>query len=473
VLSYRSNERGLQFDGSCAAKRRAVRKDGRSAAALAPVLAIALTAVPAFGAQPPPARVTSYQLTGTRDDGVADRIVVRPGRWDETLTRAPGVTERLTVERGRVVRYGIFGDVNVGDPSVVAVYGLKAGVLTGTLPPPSASETMRGPRGTPVTYEHYHHPHARTLEITREHGAVSEASLDPWFALSGFRRDAGGVVTGWRDQAGHGFHGVRSAAPALAPEPPLPDLQDGDPTDAELDGTPVKVFLDTGWTGLSVSPELAAHGTPTGVRAAAFGVGGPESTEVVRFATFTQLGVTRAGQIANVASVLPEGYDAVEGIGMFPARALHFARDGGVRVDRRGCRSGARMSTWYGVAIAITEVSGALLPFSGWGLFDTGMLSGFPIQFGYPRLVDEAAKRKQLERETYAGVGGSAEARCTIRPAKFTIEGLGSISHRVCYIGGEVGPTGLTFSTVAFNPVELLGGPVTIDTKNQLICRDR
>lgn len=129
------------------------------------------------------------------------------------------------------------------------------------------------------------------------------------------------------------------------------------------------------------------------------------------------------------------------------------------------------MSSWYGVALALAGVSGAPLPYNGWGLFDTGMLSGYPIQFGYAPLVDKAAARHPLKRTTYAGVGGTADARCTTHPVKFTIEGLGAISRPLCYVSGEVARNEMAFTSVAFNPVELLGGPVTIDTKNQLICR--
>lgn len=435
-----------------------------------PVLAIALTA---FAAHPTPHGIEAYELVGHREDGLAERIVVRKGRWDETVSAGPGVVQRLVVTPGRVVRYGPFGDVNVADRGTVEAYRWRIAVLTGTLPPPSASETMRGPRGTPATYEHYHRPNGATVEVTRERGAITEASLDPVFAMRDFGRDRDGVITSWKTAAGDGFRGVRSAAPAADPEPSITELEDGDPTVASLDGMPIHVFIDTGFTGFAVSEELAERGTPSPAQVPVLGLAGAELTGLVRFGTFSQLGVTRIGQVALVAPVLPEGYDAIEGIGMFPGRALHLTADHGPRVDRRGCARGARFSGWLGVANAIVEISGGPLPFDGWGVFDSGELSGRPVQIAYPPLVAAAAMREHLANETYYGVGGRANARCTTHPVKFKIEGLGTMSHPICYVADPLVRSFGIHYTVAFNPVELLGGPVTIDVKRQLICRDR
>lgn len=372
------------------------------------------------------------------------------------------------------MRYGIFGDVEPADRGAVSAYRLRIGVLTGTLPPPTASETMPGPRGTPVRYEHYHRKRASTLEITRENGAITEATLDGWFELRDLGYDSAGVVTRWTSSNRDGFRGARSGRPPSFDEPALPDLEDGDPTEAELDGTPVKVFIDTGAVGLAVSPELAARGTPVPTTMTLIGVAGVERTGLVRFASFRQLGVTRTGQIAAITRLVPEGYDAVEGIGMFARRTLHLGRDRAVRIDRSGCRGGASISSWYGVVTSIVSVSGGPLPYVGWALFDTGLENGSPVEVAYPPRIAAAAKRERLVDQDYEGIGGIVHGRCTTHPVMLRFTGLGAVSQPVCYAPDAFVATGRgVHEQVVVNPVDFLGGPVKIDLSRQLICRDR
>ena len=192
----------------------------------------------------------------------------------------------------------------------------------------------------------------------------------------------------------------------------------------------------------------------------------------MRFGAFRQLGVTRSGQLARIVEELPEGYDAVEGLGMFPHLALHLGRDHTVLADRRGCRSGLTFSSWAGVVTAIVRVTGAPIPFYGWAMFDTG-LDGPVMQITFPPRLAAASKRERLIDETYVGFAGAAKARCTARPVAFHMTNLGTVSHPVCYVAdtlvNTLGPA--IHSSVVANPVEFLGAPTTIDDVRKLICR--
>jgi len=376
----------------------------------------------------------------------------------------------------RVVRYGIFGDVYVADPGAATAFRIRSALLTGSLPAPSSSQTMPGPgRGSSTRYEQYRQSHAVLLELKRVDGALTEATMDGWFDYRGFRFDRRGVITGWRSPNGDGFAGRRTATVPSAgtfAEPQLPKLEDGDPTVAELDGVPIKVLIDTGSEGLGVSRALATRGAAVNVALAATGVAGRARQRIVRFATFRQLGVTRNGQFARVADELPEGYDAIEGIGMFPHLALHFDRGHAVVADHHWCRSGLTFSSWAGAVTAIVRVTGAPIPFDGWALFDTG-LDGPALQVTYPPRIAALMKRQRLTEETYTGLAGAAKAHCTTQPVTFHMKGLGDVSHPLCYVAdafvNAYGPA--MHSSMNVNPVDFLSAPTTIDNERKLICR--
>jgi hypothetical protein len=421
-------------------------------------------------------RVTAYELTGRREDGVAETIAVRGTRWSETLTAAPGVVTRLIVDPVHVVRYGMFGDAYIADRGAQSAFRIRAALLSGSLRAPSSAQTLPVPGSrSSIRYEQYRFPKAIPLELERVDGVLSAARMDAWFDYRSFRLDRAGVITGWQSASGDGFTGVRTTripGPQAFAAPGTPKLADGDPTAAEVDGVPIKVLIDTGTEGFGVSAALADRGEPLTPALTAMGVGGRVQQRLVRFAAFRQLGVTRTGQIARVVEELPEGYDAIEGIGMFPHLALHFDREHAVLADHRGCRDGLTFSSWAGVVTAIVRVSGAPIPFNGWALFDSG-LTGPALQIAYPPRIAAAAKRQPLIDETYVGIGGSSKAHCTGQPVTFHMNVLGDVVQPVCYVADKfantLGPA--VHSSVVVNPVDFLRAPTTIDDERKLICR--
>ena len=388
---------------------------------------------------------------------------------------SPDLAQRTIIDRTHVVRYGIFGDVYLADRGSAAIARLRAALLTASLPPPSSSNDAGSAPGIEdairaVSFAACENDGAAAGERAAHHGD------DRWrFHVSGLRAGRGRRHHPLGSADAGSFAGARSAArpsPAAFAEPQLPRFEDGDPTFAELDGERIRVFIDTGAEGLHVSPALAERATALPSAIGAIGTGGEVRQQLVRFATFRQLGVTRRGQIAGVAPIVPDGYDAIEGIAMLPRLALHFERDETVRADHRGCRTGLPFTTWPGVVMAPVYVSGAPLPFYGLAVFDSG-LSGPVIQITYPPRLAALMKRERLKDEAYFGVGGTSKAHCTRRPVTFEMFRLGSLPHELCYTDDRFPAAfgGIFHSALIANPVALLGGPVTIDDANKLICR--
>jgi hypothetical protein len=413
-----------------------------------------------------PAPPLQYELSGHRQDGAPVTITVRPGRWAEVVHLAPGADERLVVGGARVVRYGIYGDVNVADPVTAAEHEMRRRLLTGALGSPlpvsTANRAVYVDRGL------------AQVQVSRKGDQIISADVQ---GLGTYREFGAtdGVITKWRSLEGDGFEGERSAESisgnVFASPAALP-FQGGDPSVALIGDRSIKVFIDTGTSGFAVSSQVARDAQQLGVAVPVQSANGLVREALVHLSSFRQLGVTRRDQIARTTSAIPSGYDAVEGIGMLNGLALHFEADRRVRADRRGCTTGLRYRSWDGVALATINVEGS---FGGRTTFDSGHV-GMPFQRVSPIAMVLLESKRGLDPHPVTGSVRPYTALCTQRPVVFSMEHLGTVRHPMCYVpdfsGISPDISNVSRPALFVEPVSFLGAATTIDTARNLICRD-
>jgi hypothetical protein len=408
-----------------------------------------------------------YQLSGRRQDGIPATIAVRRGRWAEIAHVAAGVDERLVVESARVVRYGIYGDVYVGDPETTAGYEARTQLLTQTLGPAHSGASANGAV--------YLAAGRRPVYVSRRGGEIATAHIEGFRTYTVIEAE-GGVITKWRSLEGDGFEGERVAGPvsedAFA-EPGAPSFHDGDPSVAKVGLRSIKVLVDTGTSGFAVSAQLAREAGQLGVSVPVRSSIGLVREPLVRLSSFSQLGVVRRSQVARVTAAIPTGYDAVEGVGMLAGLVLHFGAQRHVHADRRACVTGLPYSIWNGTVQ--TLVSSSERGFGGVTTIDTGHV-GTPIQRTSPLAMLGLERTGRYAPRTVAGSVRPYTALCARHAVEFLLGNIGTVRRPVCYVpdyayftpGFFAGPT----SELFVEPVSFIGGTTTIDTVRNLICRN-